>query len=222
MESRWLKDGRHIRDSTKHRMSIEDGGILHMLTVNDVQPKDQGIYTFKVTKTSSTTQFKFEASANSTPILPSDSIAMTRSDYDTNVLMSRVFDEVDGRLSQSHGTFSNPKRYSRSPSKDFVNKQLLDFDADLRKDEAEKSWNDGDLNNNDDDVFSDVSSLDGSVRSLQEKPTRRSLIFSETSIPLPGRLLRASSLPSVFSPNNKKSCQVLYFSYAESTQPLSF
>lgn len=45
---RWLKDGNELRASDRVSMQIHDDGMLHQLTVSDVDLADQGIYTLRI------------------------------------------------------------------------------------------------------------------------------------------------------------------------------
>jgi hypothetical protein len=63
-ESVWLKDGRQIVTSgeanRKYTAAISQGGIMHTLLVEDVYVADQGIYTFKVKETTTSTRYQIE------------------------------------------------------------------------------------------------------------------------------------------------------------------
>ena len=45
---KWYKEGVECRDSDKYQLSTDNDGERHVLTVNDVQSQDEGVYTFKV------------------------------------------------------------------------------------------------------------------------------------------------------------------------------
>lgn len=45
---KWFKSGIECLDTSKYVLTQDDNGLLHHLTVNDVQHEDEGIYTFKV------------------------------------------------------------------------------------------------------------------------------------------------------------------------------
>lgn len=63
-ESKWLKDGEPILPGSKYEMTVEPDGSLHMLTINDVQQTDEGIYTFMVLRQKVEAHIKVEGSSD--------------------------------------------------------------------------------------------------------------------------------------------------------------
>lgn len=69
-ESKWLKNGKLIEPSAKYQMAIDEEGLLHRMTIDDVQRSDEGIYTFLVLREDVTLRYVVEGGSDSSKKVP--------------------------------------------------------------------------------------------------------------------------------------------------------
>ena len=57
---RWMKDGRDLPPSDRTTTDIHDDGMLHSLTISNVDQSDQGIYTFRISSRYRTANIQYQ------------------------------------------------------------------------------------------------------------------------------------------------------------------